>query len=173
VLSGRSDGLEVRHIAGKGRGVVTKRIFHKGEFVVEYEGELLNLQEARRRKAEYKNQSTGSSYMFHFRSGDRPFCIDATAESGKLGRLVNHSCAGNLCPQPIVINGIPRLVLIAQRDILKGEELLYDYGDRSKEALKYHPWLQRATKSSPVLPDSITSCSHKHRIQCEFHHLHS
>ena len=25
--------------------------------------------------------------------------------------------------------------------VSEGEELLYDYGDRSKESLKAHPWL--------------------------------
>ncbi len=28
-----------------------------------------------------------------------------------------------------------------RRDIEPGEELLYDYGDRSKESLEAHPWL--------------------------------
>jgi [histone H4]-lysine20 N-methyltransferase SETD8 len=67
--------------------------------------------------------------------------IDATAESGKLGRLVNHSRNGNLIPKTYLVNGRPHLVLIAKDDIPAGDELTYDYGDRSKEALKNHPWL--------------------------------
>ena len=35
----------------------------------------------------------------------------------------------------------PRLILIAKTEVGDGEELLYDYGDRSKESLKAHPWL--------------------------------
>jgi len=35
----------------------------------------------------------------------------------------------------------PYLILVAARDICIGEELLYDYGDRSKEAIEAHPWL--------------------------------
>lgn len=69
------------------------------------------------------------------------FSVDATAETGKLGRLVNHSRNGNLTTKIISINSIPHLVLIAKEDIEFGEEVCYDYGDRSKESLKYHPWL--------------------------------
>lgn len=67
--------------------------------------------------------------------------MDATAESGRLGRLVNHSRNGNLATRTISLDGKPHLVLIAKDDIAIGEEVTYDYGDRSKESLKYHPWL--------------------------------
>lgn len=69
------------------------------------------------------------------------FSIDATAETGRLGRLVNHSRNGNLTTKTIIVNKKPHLVLIAKQNIIKGEELTYDYGDRSREALIYHPWL--------------------------------
>lgn len=41
----------------------------------------------------------------------------------------------------IVVDNKPRLVLIAKDDIKVGQEVMYDYGDRSKESLKHHPWL--------------------------------
>ena len=69
------------------------------------------------------------------------FSVDATAESSRLGRLVNHSRAGNLMPKIIEIKDRPHLLLVARVDILPGEELLYDYGDRSRDSLKHHPWL--------------------------------
>jgi histone-lysine N-methyltransferase SETD8 len=37
----------------------------------------------------------------------------------------------------------PRLILVAKHDIEPGTELLYDYGDRSKESLAAHPWLAK------------------------------
>lgn len=67
--------------------------------------------------------------------------IDATAETGKLGRLVNHSRNGNLLTKVITVNNRPHLILIAKDNIPIGTELTYDYGDRSKEALLHHPWL--------------------------------
>ena len=68
--------------------------------------------------------------------------LDATAESGRLGRLLNHSRDGNCMTRSLMLNGIPRLILVAKRNIAAGEELCYDYGDRSKEALEAHPWLK-------------------------------
>jgi histone-lysine N-methyltransferase SETD8 len=71
-----------------------------------------------------------------------PSSVDATEENGRLGRLINHSRArANLTTKTLTIDGIPRLVLFATRDVAKGEELLYDYGDRRKQSLAYHPWL--------------------------------
>ncbi|MPC57765.1 Histone-lysine N-methyltransferase pr-set7 [Portunus trituberculatus] len=67
--------------------------------------------------------------------------IDATAESGFLGRLVNHSRNGNLVTKAVEVNGRPHLILLAKQDLDLGTEILYDYGDRSKEALEHHPWL--------------------------------
>lgn len=69
------------------------------------------------------------------------FSVDATAESNKLGRLVNHSRNGNLVTRIIEVKNKPHLILIAKEDIPPGVELSYDYGDRSKEALRNHPWL--------------------------------
>lgn len=40
-----------------------------------------------------------------------------------------------------MVGDTPRLILVAKQDIEAGAELLYDYGDRSKESLKAHPWL--------------------------------
>lgn len=71
------------------------------------------------------------------------FSIDATEESGRLGRLINHSkTAGNCHTKLTEINNKPYLMLIASRDIAVGEELLYDYGDRNKDSLESHPWLK-------------------------------
>ena len=59
-----------------------------------------------------------------------------------MGRLVNHSCKiPNMVTKTIELDNIPHLVLVAKRDIAENEEILYDYGDKSKEALEYHPWL--------------------------------
>ena len=70
------------------------------------------------------------------------FSIDATTESGRYGRLVNHSRVSPNCVTKVVmVSEVPRLILVAKHAISPGEELLYDYGDRSKESLKAHPWL--------------------------------
>ena len=69
------------------------------------------------------------------------YSIDATEESNYLGRLVNHSRNGNLTTKAVEVEGKPHLVLVAKKDIDADTEVLYDYGDRSKQALEHHPWL--------------------------------
>lgn len=59
-----------------------------------------------------------------------------------MGRLINHSKTGNCQTKLHDINGVPHLILVASRDIDEGEELLYDYGDRSKASIAAHPWLK-------------------------------
>lgn len=68
--------------------------------------------------------------------------IDATIETGRLGRLVNHHRRmANLRPNLFTFNGDPHIIFSAKREINVGEQLLYDYGDRSKSSIKHHPWL--------------------------------
>ena len=68
--------------------------------------------------------------------------MDATKESGRMGRLINHSKMGNCQTKLHGINGAPHLILVASRDVQADEELLYDYGDRSKASISAHPWLK-------------------------------
>lgn len=142
-LASHSDtDLQVRAFGEKGRGVVTTRRFCRGELVVEYAGQLLDCAEARQRESAYSSQPSTGCYMYYFSWAGRSWCVDATAESGRLGRLVNHSRAlANLRTRVLEVASRPRLVLEARRDIEAGEELLYDYGDRSKQSLLHHPWL--------------------------------
>jgi histone-lysine N-methyltransferase SETD8 len=41
-----------------------------------------------------------------------------------------------------MIKDQPHLIFVTTRDIKIGEELAYDYGDRSKDAVQSHPWLK-------------------------------
>jgi len=55
------------------------------------------------------------------------FSIDASAEDGRFGRLINHSKRHtNLKPQVCAVDASPRLFFTARRRIVAGEELLYD-----------------------------------------------
>ena len=69
--------------------------------------------------------------------------VDATKESGRLGRLLNHSKSEANCATRLVsVKDRPYLILETKRDIQAGEELLYDYGERSRDIIASHPWLQ-------------------------------
>ncbi|CAN9513188.1 unnamed protein product [Ophioblennius macclurei] len=136
------DGMEVKHIEGKGRGVFAVNGFRKGDFVVEYHGDLLELTEAKKREAEYAQDPQTGCYMYYFQYQSKTYCVDATKETSRLGRLINHSKSGNCQTRLHPIDGTPHLILVASRDIEADEELLYDYGDRSKSSLTAHPWLK-------------------------------
>lgn len=50
------------------------------------------------------------------------FSIDATRESGRLGRLVNHSrLHPNLQTKVVMVKESPRLILIAKTEVSEGE----------------------------------------------------
>ncbi|KAA0189395.1 hypothetical protein HAZT_HAZT002727, partial [Hyalella azteca] len=66
ILSGSEEGLRVEHFGEKGRGVVTTRMFRKGEFVVEYVGKLLDVKDAKLREQKYAMDSTMGCYMYYF-----------------------------------------------------------------------------------------------------------
>ncbi|XP_067329348.1 N-lysine methyltransferase KMT5A isoform X2 [Anolis sagrei] len=142
IESGKEDGMKIDFIDGKGRGVIATKPFHRGDFVVEYHGDLIEITDAKKREATYAQDPTTGCYMYYFQYLTKTYCVDATKETSRLGRLINHSKCGNCQTKLHDINGVPHLILVASRDIKAGEELLYDYGDRSKASLEAHPWLK-------------------------------
>ncbi|XP_041854425.1 lysine methyltransferase 5Ab [Melanotaenia boesemani] len=142
IKNGTEEGMQVRHIEGKGRGVFAMKDFKKGDYVVEYHGDLLDLTQAKMREDKYAEDPQTGCYMYYFQYQSKTYCVDATKETGRLGRLINHSKTGNCQTRLHVIDGTPHLILVASRDIEAEEELLYDYGDRSKASVSAHPWLK-------------------------------
>ena len=142
---GNDDGLplEEKETPGMGRGVYATSDIGKGNFVVEYAGDLVTLEEAKRREQKYGMDPKAGSYMYYFRTDKKSYCLDATAETGRLGRLVNHSKKNaNLKPKVHMLANKPHIIMLASRDIKAGEELLFDYGDTSKASLVQNPWLK-------------------------------
>ena len=58
--------FQVKSFGNKGRGVVTTRKFSKGEFVVEYIGDLIDMKEAKLREIKYAQDATKGCYMYYF-----------------------------------------------------------------------------------------------------------
>ena len=142
IRSKQAEGLRIQDFGIKGRGIVATRPFSKGDFVIEYIGELMDQKTAKAKEESYAHDPSKGCYSYYFLHSGQWYCIDATEESPYMGRLVNHSCKiPNMVTKTIELDNIPHLVLVAKRDIAENEEILYDYGDKSKEALEYHPWL--------------------------------
>lgn len=57
----------------KGRGIVTTRFFKRGEFVVEYIGDLISMQEANDRETNYSADDNMGCYMYYFKHNEQPY----------------------------------------------------------------------------------------------------
>ena len=143
ILADRDLGLKKGYCPVKGRSVITTRTFKQSEFVCEYAGEYIPcITDARGREKKYNEGSNIGSFMYFFNFQGEKRCIDATEETDRLGRLINHSIKNqNLIPDVVSINGRPRVIFLASKDIPVNTEILYDYGDRSAAAKKHSPWL--------------------------------
>jgi len=120
-------------------------------FVVEYVGEVITSDEAERRGKQYGKvliskiissdtslssiqnpDAEGRTYLFDldFNGADNPYTVDA-AYYGNVAHFINHSCDPNLSIFNVWIDcldpNLPRLCLFALRDIIKGEQLTFDY----------------------------------------------
>ncbi|PIC31063.1 hypothetical protein B9Z55_022098 [Caenorhabditis nigoni] len=144
IVNGSNEALlQVFKDPVKGRGLRTTVAFEKDDFVIEYKGDMILHSEARAIEARYSLDEKIGSYMFFFEFEGRKWCVDATAETKYKGRLVNHSFKHpNLKAKVIKINNTHYLILAAKHSIEIGEELLYDYGDRSSEVIANNPWLR-------------------------------
>ena len=57
---------------------------------------------------------------------DRQEVVDATM-SGSMARFINHSCDPNCYSRIINVEGKKKIIIFAERNIVRGEELTYDY----------------------------------------------
>eukprot|EP00123_Amoebidium_parasiticum_P013977 comp22257_c0_seq1/m.32889 comp22257_c0_seq1/g.32889 ORF comp22257_c0_seq1/g.32889 comp22257_c0_seq1/m.32889 type:complete len:402 (-) comp22257_c0_seq1:751-1956(-) len=135
------DGLVETFEEGKGRGVRATATFQRGDFVCEYYGDLIDRKEAALREQKYAADPSYGCYMYYITHNNKSWCVDATVTTG-LGRLINHGKSqANLVSRVVEVDGLPRLSFFARDTIVPGTELLYDYGDRRKDAVKVYPWL--------------------------------
>ena len=143
-------GLEVMDkVVNKGRGVKTLKYIKRKEFVCEYAGKLLDSVTAKHKEETYSKDSSKGCFMYFFEDKGKKWCIDATDETGRYGRLINHDIISpNLVPKVFRVHDKPRLIFLAKTDISPNTELSYDYGERNSEIIKAYPWLTNQKKSA-------------------------
>lgn len=138
VQNGRNLKLSIfRTSNGCGWGVKTDQTIKQGQFICQYVGEVITFEEAEKRGREY--DARGLTYLFDldFNSVENPYVVDA-AHLGNVSHFINHSCEPNLgvwavwadCLDP----NLPMLALFATRDIDAGEELCFDYLQKSSDS---------------------------------------
>ncbi|XP_071082158.1 histone-lysine N-methyltransferase SUV39H2-like [Haliotis cracherodii] len=115
---------------GRGWGVKALQKIKRGTFVMEYVGEVITNEEAERRGKVYDAECRTYLFDLDYNDGDCPYTVDA-GYYGNVSHFVNHSCDPNLEVFGVWINTLdprlPRIALFSKKDILKGEELTFDY----------------------------------------------
>ncbi|XP_020573739.1 uncharacterized protein LOC110020099 isoform X2 [Phalaenopsis equestris] len=107
----------------KGYGLQLEESASKGQFLIEYVGEVLDLAAYEERLRYYACRGHKHFYFMTLNGGE---VIDACSK-GNLGRYVNHSCDPNCRTEKWMVNGEVCIGLFAIRDIKKGEEITFDY----------------------------------------------
>lgn len=94
-----------------GRGLFAKKLIKKGDFVIEYIGKKVTIEEGER---------LGGKYLMTL---DDKYTIDGKSHDN-LARYINHSCK----PNCIVYTDKGHIKIYARKNIHVGEELNYNYG---------------------------------------------
>jgi len=129
-LSGRQNSHLLRFDQSKVHawGVFSDSFVAKGDFVIEYRGELIGNAVAEKREAEVYSKKD-VDYMFRV----DPYTVCDATRLGNVARFINASCEPNCVAQIITTDGTlvnnynKRIVIYAKQDIAAGEELCYDY----------------------------------------------
>lgn len=103
----------------KGAGLRAEESIMKGDFIVEYVGEVIDKQQFGKRKAELKDH-------LYFMALNSTTFIDAKFK-GNESRFINHSCDPNCQIQKWTVNGELRIGIFASKDLRFGEEITCNY----------------------------------------------
>jgi len=100
---------------GQGLGLFADESIKKGDFVIEYKGKKISTKVA---------DALGTKYLFEI---DEKWTIDGSDKKyGNEARYINHSCKPNCEAE---IDEYDHILIYAIKDIKRGEELSYDYGE--------------------------------------------
>ncbi|XP_076921428.1 histone-lysine N-methyltransferase SUVR5-like [Bidens hawaiensis] len=130
--------LEVFKTEGKGWAVRAGERIERGTFVCEYVGEVIDKNEANKRRNRLDKEDSSFIYdidarvndVIRLSEGEASYAIDTT-KYGNVSRYINHSCSPNLENHQVLIESLDselsHIGLYASRDIAAGEELNFDY----------------------------------------------
>ncbi|KAK9084519.1 hypothetical protein Syun_031535 [Stephania yunnanensis] len=106
-----------------GWGVEAAESIKKGDFIIEYLGEVIDDALCEQRLWDIKDRGDQNFYMCEIR---KDFTIDATFK-GNAARFLNHSCDPNCKLEKWQVDGETRVGIFAARLIKAREPLTYDY----------------------------------------------
>ncbi|CAL5020960.1 unnamed protein product [Urochloa decumbens] len=106
-----------------GWGAVALEPLEKGDFVIEYVGEVIDDVICEKRLWDIRKREDKNFYMCEI---SKDFTIDATFK-GNVSRFLNHSCDPNCKLEKWQVDGETRVGVFASHSVKVGEPLTYDY----------------------------------------------
>ena len=112
----------------EGKGLYASELIHQGVVVCNYGGTILP-------ESEWKNTTGTSSYSCKYVKDGVSMIVDCANNPNILARYANYSqkCA-NMVLKPVDIGEDKVLVLVTNTSVCAGEQLLWDYGERTPSA---------------------------------------
>lgn len=107
----------------KGYGLRTNKDLKPHQLIYEYIGEVIGESKFRSRMSQYDEEGIKHFYFMSLSKGE---FVDATRR-GNLGRFCNHSCNPNCYVDKWVVGDRLRMGIFAERHIVRGEELVFNY----------------------------------------------
>ena len=111
------------YTGSRGWGLKADQDLSAGDFVIEYIGEILDMDMCKERIKRAHQTSTNNFYMLTL---DQGLIIDAGQKSNQ-ARFINHSCNPNCETRKWRVKGESRIGIFANQDIKAGSELTFDY----------------------------------------------
>jgi SET domain-containing protein len=115
--------VEVIQTEKKGFGLRAGSAISAEAFIYEYIGEVVEESDFQKRMRRYHDERIPH---FYFMMLQRDEYLDATKRGG-IARFINHSCNPNCYVAKWHVGKHYRMGIFSQRDILKGEELTFNY----------------------------------------------
>tara|TARA_B100000941_G_C28400512_1_gene497819 strand:- start:416 stop:877 length:462 start_codon:yes stop_codon:yes gene_type:complete len=109
-------------------GLYANRDIRKGTKIIEYKGKIISVKQS---ETDPKFDNDKAIYLFNI---NKKYDLDGDFKFN-IARLINHSCNPNC---EVLGKGL-KLWVYAIKNILKGEELSYDYGFNFDENFKQFP----------------------------------
>jgi len=122
-LRNPENSFQLRKVENFGLGLFAKHSIKKGSVIGEYTGELITKDEQFKRHI-VNRQNNLTNYVYE--TGTE-FVIDAGA-MGNHTRFINHDCDENCLVTSEVTNGVPKITVVAYKDIKMGKQIFLNYG---------------------------------------------
>lgn len=150
-----------------GWGLFAAEDIHKGDFIIEALGELVDKDEAETRLQRAEALGETNFYMINCDSSGG-FVIDATRR-GNESRFTNHSCDPSCELNKWRVGDTERYGLFAKRDLRVGEEITFDYRWKQSfgnQTVPERPCYCGAVNCTGVFPTSLHG-SNSRSQQCQ------